>query len=1216
MMRAVKHLYLYEKHKKSEDRGLCPSLNKHHSIFAMPPYNNLLMSTFALENATISSRLSIVTPGTPLVDIIPLLGQIGFSSTLPIFHQLEISDLVSRKDDIPTHCVLVMTEAQQLVGVVTERDLVKCVASDLNWKRLKVADAIAPHLITLSDSECQDLLTVVNFCHKRRISHLPIVTDDGQLLGIVTPDSIQRSLQPTDIFKFQKVAEVMTTEVIYAEPTVSILELTQLMVRYRVSSVVIAEETTENQLVPVGIVTERDIVKLLAQELNLTLSVPIGSVPLLCLNPEDSLLTAREHMLSEQVQQLVVSGDRGELLGTISQTHLLQILYTARLCSSTQMQPIAYQPESEVGLLQSLNPKMEKRVEAQTAKHPIPVRFYQQSKVELTETQAAWKKQTCSISDFQGINAQLKQEIFERLRAEAELQTAKDKLQVVLDAVPAFVSWISSDLKYLGVNGHLAKAFNKPQEDFIGKPFGFLQHSLEFHEFASNVFATTSDTATHEMSVQIDGSQRNYFIVAQKYAQQTAAVLIGIDITDSKHTEKQLQRQLAAVEAATDGIAILDGNSQYIYLNKAYVQLFGYDSAVELFGKTWGELYYTTGNSQFQQDILPILKQKGYWQGETIGKKRDGSTFAGEASLTMIEDGNFICVTRDITERKQIEAERDRLLAESRYNQALLSGQNHFLEMVATGTPLSEALSFLALLIEEQSDEGICCILQVDQKSNKLCSPVAPSLPQTYLHALDKGIPIVPIGASSGTAAYRQKTVIVSDIANDPLWDNFTDFRDLALSYKLKSCWSMPIFASNGDVVGTLTMYYRTPRFPNEQDTTLLLACSRLGGIAIERHISEIALRESEQKYRSVVDTVKEIIFQRDKDGLWTFLNPAWTEITGFSVEESLGTNFLNYIHPDDRQQILELCQILTHSHRDCSRHEVRYLTKDGSFRWMEVFARLIRDASGVTLGTSGTLNDITQRKQAEQELRKALEKEKELNQLKSRFVSMTSHEFRTPLTTIMGTTELLKHYSNQWNEDKKLVYFDRIHTAVNRMTQMLDDVLLLGKVEAGKWDFYPIWINLVNFCNSLIEELQLTAQAEHKIILTIEGEPTDAYIDEKLLTHILNNLLSNAIKYSPLGGNVRFSLIFLDREIVFQVQDRGIGIPKEDQKHLFEGFYRAHNVGKISGTGLGLAIVKKAVELHKGKITVNSEVGVGTTFTVTILKDSRIKDNEGNKLD
>jgi PAS domain S-box-containing protein len=1053
----------------------------------MPPSNYLLMPTFAQEAAIIKSCLSIVTPETLLVDVISLFNQMGCVCKLPVFNpsSLELPDTLSVKDEVLPGCVLVMAKGQ-LVGLLTERDIVRFVALGQNFENVKVVDVITQHPITLSYSDFRDVLTVVKLFQKDNICYLPIVNDDGQLLGVVTPESLCRSLQLTDVLRGLRVAEVMGTKVIHAQPTASLYELAQMMVQYGVSSIAIAEEITDNKFLPVSIVTERDIVRLqlLTQDLS---SLPVQtavSVPLLCLSPEDSLWTAHQQMLFWQVQELVVTDDGGELLGIITQTNLLQALDPTQLSRIIRvLQHKVCQLESEkVEILQGSNLELQEQAQ-----------FYKSTPVELDkpqftsnelQKQLEMRLQDSNLLDFQQINEQLKLEILERLHTEAELQKAKDQLQAVLDAVPAFVSWISSDLKYLGVNQHLAKAFKKPPEAFVGQPFGFLQNSLEFREFASQVFDGSSDTATHEMSVDIDGSQKNYFIVAQKYAQQTSAVLIGIDITNSKQTEKQLQRQLAAVEAATDGIAILDSESKYIYVNQAYVQLFGYDRAEGLLGRTWREIYYAEENSPFDVDVFSVLKQKGYWQGEVNVRKRDGNTFVGEISLTMISDGNFICVSRDISERKQIEAERDRLLTESRYNQALLSGQNHFLEMVATGTPLVEALAFLALLIEEQSDEGICCILQADPKTKKLCSPVAPNLPHTYLSQLHNGIPIDPIGASSGTAAYFQKTVIVSDIAKDPLWDNYQDLRNLALSHKLRACWSLPIFAGNGDVVGTLAMYYRTPRLPKEQDKKLLLAFSRLAGIAIERQMSEIALRE-----------------QQDF-------------------------------------------------------------------------------------------------------LQKALEKEKEVNQLKSRFVSMTSHEFRTPLTTIMGATELLKHYSHQWNEEKKLVYFNRIHTAVNRMTQMLDDMLLLGKVEVGKWDFNPVWLNLVNFCHSVVEELQLGATREHKVIFTVEGEATDAYIDEKLLRHILSNLLSNAVKYSPLGGDVYFFLKFLNKDIIFQVQDRGIGIPKEDQKHLFEGFYRANNVGKISGTGLGLAIVKKAVELHKGKITVSSEVGVGTTFTVTIPID------------
>lgn len=167
-------------------------------------------------------------------------------------------------------------------------------------------------------------------------------------------------------------------------------------------------------------------------------------------------------------------------------------------------------------------------------------------------------------------------------------------------------------------------------------------------------------------------------------------------------------------------------------------------------------------------------------------------------------------------------------------------------------------------------------------------------------------------------------------------------------------------------------------------------------------------------------------------------------------------------------------------------------------------------------------------------------------------------------------------------------------------MTELLNDVLLIGKAEAGKLEFEPTPLNLVQFCRSLVEDIQVSTD-NHTVAFCSQGQCTNACIDEKLLRHIIVNLLSNAIKYSPQGGTVHFDLVCNQEVVTFQVRDEGIGVPVADQAQLFAPFHRASNVGTISGTGLGLAIVKKSVDLHSGKLTVESEVGVGTTFIVTI---------------
>ncbi|MCU0518009.1 MAG: ATP-binding protein [Oscillatoria sp. Prado101] len=232
-----------------------------------------------------------------------------------------------------------------------------------------------------------------------------------------------------------------------------------------------------------------------------------------------------------------------------------------------------------------------------------------------------------------------------------------------------------------------------------------------------------------------------------------------------------------------------------------------------------------------------------------------------------------------------------------------------------------------------------------------------------------------------------------------------------------------------------------------------------------------------------------------------------------------------------------------------------------------------------------------------------ALRKEaQQLSQRKSQYVSMASHEFRTPLSVIKFSASLLRDYGSKWSEEKKEKQLQRIQAAAESMNQLIEEVLTLGRAESGKLEFNPAPLDAVTFCQELVEALQNTAGTQHTLTFTADGNCTSTcMLDEKLLLHIFTNILSNAIKYSPQGSTVFFTLSCEDERLCFQVKDQGIGISKTDQKRLFEPFNRASNVGDIPGTGLGLAIVKKAVELHGGQIEVASEIGRGTAFTVTL---------------
>ncbi len=374
-----------------------------------------------------------------------------------------------------------------------------------------------------------------------------------------------------------------------------------------------------------------------------------------------------------------------------------------------------------------------------------------------------------------------------------------------------------------------------------------------------------------------------------------------------------------------------------------------------------------------------------------------------------------------------------------------------------------------------------------------------------------------------------------------------------------------------------------------------------------ERKQADDALRESEQRFRQLAENINQVFWMGSHEPFEiVYVNPAY-EVIWERTCESLYQNprsWLDAVHPQDYNYVVAVAEKQAEGNYDI---EYRIIRSNGSIRWIRDRVISIRDEQGLVYRLAGIAEDITEQKQRAVEISNALQKERELGELKSSFVAMTSHEFRTPLATIQSSAELLQRYQHKLSADKQVIHLQRIQMAVERMTQMLNDILIISEVEAGKLEFHPQPLNLVKFCRDLVEELQLSAKKQQLIIFTHQGDcqeqlPSGEYqLDEKLLRQILSNLLSNALKYSPADSTVQFNLSLLNNKAIFRVEDQGIGIPSEDLSRLFESFQRATNVGTIQGTGLGLAIVKQCVNLHGGEITVESKVNQGTTFTVKL---------------
>jgi PAS domain S-box-containing protein len=365
---------------------------------------------------------------------------------------------------------------------------------------------------------------------------------------------------------------------------------------------------------------------------------------------------------------------------------------------------------------------------------------------------------------------------------------------------------------------------------------------------------------------------------------------------------------------------------------------------------------------------------------------------------------------------------------------------------------------------------------------------------------------------------------------------------------------------------------------------------------------TEEALRLNEARFRTLAETTDASIFLIQGTQL-CYANPAAELLTGYRKNELLSQFNLNRLIKNksfrhlNKQDGSGLCEY----------QEMQILTKDGGERWLACTVEVLErglDFAGKPVELI-TAIDITDYKQAESEVRQALEQAKQLSELKERFVAMLCHQFRTPLNVVSFSADLLRRHIHQWSQEKNLSYLDLIQGAVREISQLLDDILLFGKAEAAKLQCQPKLLDLDLFCRNTVAQMQFVSGSQKTISYINEGNCLGVYLDAKLLQHIVRNLLSNAINYSPAGSTITLQVSCRDEEVIFQIKDEGIGITVVDRQYIFEPFYRGANVDNVPGTGLGLSIVKTLVELHGGEITVGSEVGTGTIFTFILPNKS-----------
>jgi PAS domain S-box-containing protein len=363
-------------------------------------------------------------------------------------------------------------------------------------------------------------------------------------------------------------------------------------------------------------------------------------------------------------------------------------------------------------------------------------------------------------------------------------------------------------------------------------------------------------------------------------------------------------------------------------------------------------------------------------------------------------------------------------------------------------------------------------------------------------------------------------------------------------------------------------------------------------------------LEASKRLLEAILDNLVDGILIFDETGKIQTVNRAGANIFGYDADELIGTNI----------------RILIPSlGNDASQKEIKLLLKqfsglgdelEGQRKDGRVFPMYFA-VSSVTLDHhqlySATVQDFTERKfmQAQvwekERLNIELEKERELRDVKNRFISMMSHDFKSPLAAIRLANSMLRNYGDRSSPEEKAETYDTIDQQVEHLTELINDVMTISRQDFTGAELDRQIIDLETYCRDIIEELQLAYRMKRNLNFSGTDRRIEALIDMKLMRRALTNLLTNAIKYSPEGKPVNMELAYADCQAIIKISDQGIGIPQEDLPHLFEPFNRASNVGSIPGTGLGLAIAKQAIDLHGGTISVVSEVGKGTTFTIIL---------------
>lgn len=625
---------------------------------------------------------------------------------------------------------------------------------------------------------------------------------------------------------------------------------------------------------------------------------------------------------------------------------------------------------------------------------------------------------------------------------ERNIQLEEQRLfyETILNNVPGDIVALDKNKKYLFVNKQSVTDDNN-RKLIIGKTnmeyFKIRNLSKEIalnRDIIINQVLTTKEQYSFEERFDVDGHEKYYLRILKPILTTSgdvkALIGYGMDISELKQKQQIIKMQETAIASTMDGVALCDPKGVYYYMNQAHANIFRYDSPSELIGHSWRKIYDDREIHRIEAEVMPELIRTGKWSGETRGLSKDGSAVTQEITLTLLDEGNLICICRDISKLRS-DAEEIRRLA------------------------------------------------IVTQKTNSI--------------------------------------VIICNADGKIIWKN--DSFNRILEYDTEE-------VIDSDIVDIL--------------------CGGETDVATRNKIK------------------------------------GWLQ-----SKESCSGELLNY-------------------------------SKSGNRVWLYVTITPILDHKGDVQNFIVVENDITTIKEAEENLKMTIEKERELNRFKSQFVNLASHEFRTPISVLQSSVDIMGIYLMQLDNPALKEQFEKhinvIQEELTRLKEILENILNVGRINTGAIRINHEECDVVDLIYKIIDGITLAAGARGMLKVTVLGEPIAVQIDRLLFSNVIRNIISNALKYSSGKQAPEVTISFLPESFVVSVQDFGIGIPEEEQPHLFTSFFRASNTSGIPGTGLGLVLAKQFLEMQGGAIALESSVGKGCLVKLTLpVKANREDESTGN---